>query len=147
MTRILCTAPIVLMLVLAASGDQAISGAQAGHAHDKHFSDCAKACAECTNSCASCYHHCAGLVSAGKKDHTKSMILCNDCAEVCGTAAKLVSRQSPFSRLICEACAKTCDDCGAACAKFSEDKHMTDCAKACKDCATACREMIKHVPH
>jgi hypothetical protein len=116
-----------------------------GHAHAKTFAKCAKSCADCMNSCASCYHHCLGLVKAGKKDHAKTLVLCNDCAEVCGTAAKLTSSHSPFATVVCEACTKTCDDCGAACAKFTGDKHMTDCAKACKDCATACREMIKHL--
>ena len=117
----------------------------AQHEHGGAFTACAKACADCMNSCASCYQHCLHLVSAGEKDHGKTAVLCNDCAEVCSTAAKLASRQSPLSTVVCEACAKACDECGTACAKFPQDKHMSDCAKACQDCAAACREMIKHL--
>ena len=116
-----------------------------GHAHEEHFAKCAKACADCTNACSSCHHHCASLVTTGKQDHVKTMNLCNDCAEFCGAAAKLSARHGPLAALICEACAKACDQCGAACEKFTDDKHMADCAKACKDCAVACREMVKHL--
>src|SRR5579864_2434000 len=100
--------PVLLALAVAVSGP---TGTRAGDKHHEHgmvFVTCAKACADCSNSCASCYQHCAGLVSAGKKDHVKTMILCNDCAEVCSTAARLTSRQSPFSAIVCETCAKTC---------------------------------------
>jgi hypothetical protein len=45
---------------------------------------------------------------------------------------------------ICEACAKACDDCGIACEKHPDDKHMQECGKACRACAKACRDMIKH---
>ena len=144
--RIAWTSLALVVLMIAGSDNRTMLAGEKARGHDQVFAACAKACADCTNSCASCYHRCLNLLSAGKKDHRKALILCNDCAEVCSTAAKLTSRHSPFSAVICEACAKTCDECRAACAKFSQDKHMTDCAKACEDCATACREMIKHLP-
>jgi hypothetical protein len=134
----------VLVLVLLTASQSLAFSAQGKHEHGKAFAACAKACAECMNSCASCYHHCANLVSEGNKDHTKTMTLCNDCGEICATAAKLTSRHSPFAEAICIACAKACDDCGAACAQFPQDEHMADCAKACRQCAAACREMISH---
>jgi len=146
MKRIGWTLLAAVVLMIAGAGNRNVPAGEKPRGHDPVFDACAKACAHCTNSCASCYHHCLVLLSAGKKDHRKALVLCNDCAEVCATAAKLTSRHSPFSAVICEACAKTCDDCGAACTKFSEDKHMTDCAKSCQDCAAACREMIKHLP-
>jgi hypothetical protein len=116
-----------------------------GHAHAEHFAKCAKACADCMNACSACHQHCAGLVTTGKQDHARTMNLCNDCAEFCGAAAKVSGRHGPLSVLLCEACAKACDECGAACAKFPDEKHMADCAKACKDCAAACREMVKQI--
>ncbi len=125
MKRIVWTLFPVMALTLAAAGDNAAAGDK-GHEHGQAFAACAKACADCSNSCASCYHHCVGLLAAGKKEHARTMILCNDCAEVCSTAAKLSARQSPFSAMVCETCAKTCDECGAACAKFSDDRHMSD---------------------
>jgi hypothetical protein len=145
MKRITWAVVLVLVFALGDCGSKGCFAGEKPHDHGMAFNACAKACADCTISCASCYHHCVGLVSEGKKDHAKTMILCNDCAEVCSTAAKLTSRHSPFSALVCETCAKACDECGAACTKFYDDKHMTDCAKSCRDCATACREMVKHV--
>jgi hypothetical protein len=135
-----------LVVVLVLIWSQRVTLAEEkSHEHDKDFASCAKACSDCTTSCSDCYRHCLGLVIAGEKDHSKTLILCNDCAEICATAGKLTARQSPLSATVCEACAKACDECGAACAKFPQDKHMSDCAKTCHDCAAACREMIKHI--
>jgi hypothetical protein len=145
MKRIGWTSLAVVALVFAASADRAMPATDESGGKENVFAACAKACAECTNSCASCYHHCLHLVSAGKSDHKKALVLCNDCSEVCSTAAKLTSRQSPLSATVCDGCAKACDECKSACEKFSQDQHMTDCAKACQDCAAACREMIKHL--
>jgi len=140
MKRIAWTSCAIAALVLGGLGrGNPMRAGDEPSGHDKVFDVCAKACAECTNSCASCYHHCVALVTEGKRDHSKSLVLCNDCA------AKLTSRHSPLSAMVCDACAKACDECAAACEKFSDDKHMTDCAKTCRDCATACREMIKHL--
>jgi hypothetical protein len=111
------------------------------------FMDCAKACAICQNQCESCFNHCAHLVADGKKEHVRSMRSCNDCGEICATAAKLSARQGPMVGLICDSCAKACDQCGAECEKFPSDDHMKACAKACRDCAAACREMLKHIGH
>jgi len=105
---------------------------------------CAKACADCANECESCFQHCVERVAAGAKRHTKTLRLCVDCGELCTTAAKLVSRQSPLRDLTCGACAKGCDVCAAACAKFP-DEHMKACARSCRDCANACRAMVKEL--
>ncbi len=121
--------------------------ADEGHKDHEQFDKCAKACADCQLHCDSCFHHCVGLVAKGDKDHVKTMHNCVDCAEVCSTAARLVSRHSALSSPACEACAKCCDLCAEGCEKFRDDKHMAACAKSCRDCAKACREMIKHLAH
>ena len=121
--------------------------AQDPHAHDDHFSACAKACGECQLHCDACFHHCATLLAAGKKEHEKTMHACVDCAECCKLAATLSARNSPFAKAACECCAKCNDECATACEKFPDDKHMAMCAKSCRDCAKACREMIKHMTH
>src|SRR5262249_49510832 len=116
------------------------------HPHEMH-EKCAKACFDCARECNSCHHHCMHLVSDGKKDHAKTMNLCNDCGTICAAAGQVAGRAGPLSVTLCEACAKACDTCGEACEKFPDDKHMATCAKACRDCAKACREMIKHAQH
>jgi hypothetical protein len=116
------------------------------HQHGE-LDKCAKACADCMNSCTSCFHHCAHQLADGKKEHAVTMQTCNDCAEICAAAAKIVGRHGPLSGPVCDACARSCDTCAAACEKFASDEHMKACAKACRDCARACREMLKHVGH
>jgi hypothetical protein len=116
-------------------------------AQHEHNSKCAKACADCALQCASCAAHCTHLVLDGKKDHAKTMRLCNDCAAICSVSGVITGRHGPLAVTLCESCAKACDTCGKACDEFKDDKHMADCAKACRDCAKACREMIEHSKH
>jgi len=118
--------------------------ARADHEHAEHFKKCAKACADCQVECDACHKHCMTLLRDGKTQHAKTAQTCVDCADFCKLAASLSARQSPYANNACESCAKVCDDCGAACAKFPDDKHMAACAKACRDCAKSCREMLKH---
>jgi len=114
--------------------------------HHAHFMKCAKVCADCAVECDSCYHHCADIVSTSpKKEHTKSMKLCTDCAEACRLAATLAGRHSQFAVGACDFCARCCDECASACEAVPTDKHMAECAKACRDCAKVCREMVKMV--
>lgn len=116
-----------------------------GDHHGSHFDSCAKACAHCQLECHSCYHHCEDLVSAGHKEHVKTMKLCADCGDICAVAATIVARHGALSAVVCHACATACDECGTACSQFADDEHMKKCAAECKACAAACREMLKHV--
>jgi hypothetical protein len=104
---------------------------------------CLKECARCARECESCLTHCTELVAAGKKEHVQTLRTCNDCGDLCALAAKLIARDGAFMNVMCTACAKACDGCGAECAKFPNDDHMSRCAQACKDCAKACRDMVK----
>jgi hypothetical protein len=116
------------------------------HKHDEHDHDghvCAKACSACQRECDSCATHCGQKLLAGKADHIKSMLTCQDCADVCATAARIVSRGGPFSVLLCEACAAACSKCAAQCEKFPDDEHMQKCAKQCLACREACLEMTR----
>jgi hypothetical protein len=117
------------------------------HKHSEIVDNCAKACVDCLRECESCARHCAGLVAEGKKDHMTTLGTCADCGDICGTAAKIVSRRGPLMVTVCDGCAKMCDQCGEQCEKFPTDEHMKACAKSCRDCAKACREMIKHAAH
>jgi Domain of Unknown Function (DUF326) len=126
-----------------ASRSRAAGAQKEEHSHAAHFDACAKACADCMRSCESCAHHCAQMIADGKKEHMTTLGTCVDCAEICATAAKIVSHQGPMVFTICEACAKACDDCAVACEKFPTDDHMKECAKACRDCAKACKEMLR----
>lgn len=63
-----------------------------------------------------------------------------DCAEMCWTAAALMSRGSQFAEELCRLCADVCDACAAECEKH-EHNHCKQCAKSCRKCAEECRKM------
>ena len=117
---------------------------QAPHHHaTPEMAACLKECARCARECESCLTHCTELVAGGKKEHVQTLRTCNDCGDLCALAAKLIARDGAFMNVTCTACAAACDGCGAECAKFPTDDHMSRCAQACKDCAKACRAMVK----
>src|SRR5690348_1797686 len=75
-------------------------------AHDEILRKCADACNACQRECDSCALHCAHMLVNGKKQHMITLQTCQDCADVCAAAARVVSRHGPFSHILCEACAQ-----------------------------------------
>jgi hypothetical protein len=117
-----------------------------GHAeHGGAFAKCAEACSDCQRECDSCAHHCATRVADGEKHHMSSLQTCLDCADFCGAASRITSREGVFASLICESCAEACARCGKECEKHAGDKTMARCAEECRKCENACREMLKEV--
>jgi hypothetical protein len=111
----------------------------------KMFRVCAQACSDCQRECDSCSTHCAHQLLAGNKDHMKTLMTCQDCADFCVAAAQIVARGGPFAGLICGACADACGRCGKECEKFAKDEHMKRCTEECRKCEKACRDMVKHI--
>ena len=70
------------------------------------------------------------------------MQLMEDCADICQTTARIVTRRSPRHADIATACASVCDLCAASCEKFIGDPHMKACANQCYLCASACRQVV-----
>lgn len=116
-------------------------------AHNAIFRKCADACNDCQRECDSCSLHCAHMLIDGKKQHMTTLQTCQDCADACAAAARIVSRHGPFSHIVCEACAQACDKCAAECEKFKSDEHMARCAEECRKCLKNCRDMIAHQGH
>src|SRR5262245_45293303 len=113
-----------------------------GHG-DRSLDTCADACGKCLRECEACSGHCAGLLAGGRKEHAGVLRLCQDCADLCTAALRLVSRRGPLLEAICETCARACDLCAASCEKFPGDRSLAACAGACRTCAAACREMLR----
>ncbi|MGH8131595.1 MAG: four-helix bundle copper-binding protein [Steroidobacteraceae bacterium] len=104
---------------------------------------CIEACNDCAVACDHCATACLG------EENVKALARCIaldiDCAEVCRTAAALMSRGSEFSAEFCELCAKVCDACAEECERHDMD-HCRACAEACRRCAEECRRMAKARP-
>jgi hypothetical protein len=128
---------VVGLILLLTAGAAAIAAPDAAM-----YAKCAKACKECTQSCKECNAHCAGMVKSGMKEHTKSLQLSADCADICALAAKLCDRKGPLAPSICEACEKACDVCRTECHKYPTMKPMAACDRACDACAKVCKEMM-----
>jgi hypothetical protein len=126
-------------LTAVASASEA-SAAQGG-ADDLH-DRCAKNCAETMVACNRGFHHCYRQVAEGKQEHAKTMRLCVDCADICGTAAALVARLSPLMLHTCKAAADCCEGLLAQCEKLN-DPEMKNVVEACGSCAKSCREMVE----
>ena len=76
-----------------------------GHKHDESLEECAEACNECQRECDACAQHCAMLLGAGKKEHMATLQSCQDCADICTAAARIVARGGAYMKIICMACA------------------------------------------
>jgi hypothetical protein len=111
-------------------------------ANDDLHDRCAKNCAETMVACNRGFHHCYRQVAEGKKEHAKTMRLCVDCADICGTAAALVARMSPLMAHTCKAAADCCEGLLAQCEKLN-DPEMKSVVEACGACAKSCREMVQ----
>jgi len=113
-----------------------------GH-HTEQQQECAETCARCMHECEDGFHHCLRQARrSGKVEYARAAHLCIDCAEVCGTAAKLVASGSHLLVHICAACAEACDDCLAVCEPL-KDPEMKLVLESLRKCAQSCRGMVK----
>src|SRR5436309_11477708 len=82
---------------LTAGGKAEAGGKKKVEIPAKAFDHCAKACGMCAGECERCSHHCLKMILAGKKDHEKTLRSCDDCAELCVAAGRIMARRGPFS--------------------------------------------------
>jgi hypothetical protein len=110
---------------------------------------CIEACAECERACAACADACLGAPDPGPL--RKCIRLNLDCADICNTSARVLTRQFhaslKFIRVQIEACALVAAACGAECLANAEThRHCRFCADACKRCEEACRKALRALP-
>jgi hypothetical protein len=70
-----------------------------------------------------------------------------DCADVCATTARVLSRHTGYdaniSRTLLEEFAMACQSCGDECSRHAEmHEHCRICAEACRSCEQGCRELL-----
>ena len=95
-------------------------------------------------SCAAICDRCA--IACFARDDPLTMARCiglvMDCAQLCRSAAMMMSRGSEFVDAVCEACAEVCAACASECAGH-DVKHCHLCAEACARCARMCRAVAR----
>jgi len=100
--------------------------------------DCANTCTQCADSCLS------------EQDVTalaKCIRLDLDCADVCATVSRVVSRQTEYdanvTRPLLAACMSVCRSCADECERHGEHMaHCRICAEVCRRCEQACSELL-----
>jgi hypothetical protein len=107
--------------------------------------ECIEACFGCAQSCTACADAC--LAEDMVAELRQCIRLNLDCADICGTTGRLLSRQTQTNRDLLmvqvEACLQACRRCGDECQKHAEmHEHCRVCMKACKRCEAACNALI-----
>jgi Domain of Unknown Function (DUF326) len=108
--------------------------------------ECIEACYDCAQSCTACADACLG------EEDPKSLARCIridlDCADVCDTTGRILSRQTAFesemARSVVGACAEACRLCAEECEQHaSHHEHCRVCAEACRSCEEACQAVLQ----
>ena len=99
---------------------------------------CSQACTACADACLSEY---------AVADLTKCIRTNLDCADICDTTARVLSRHTGYdaniSRSLLEACATACLACASECAMHADVyDHCRICSDACSQCEIACRQLL-----
>ncbi|MEV0267906.1 MAG: four-helix bundle copper-binding protein [Hamadaea sp.] len=99
---------------------------------------CSEACTACADACLS-----EPMVAELAKCIRTNL----DCADICATTARVLSRHTGYdaniSRTLLEACAMACQSCAAECELHADmHEHCRICAQVCRDCENACRQLL-----
>ncbi len=102
----------------------------------------------CSETCTACADAC--LSEPMVMELAKCIRTNLDCADICATTARVLSRHTGYdaniSRTLLEACAIACKACGDECALHADmHEHCRICAEACRACEQACRDMLAAV--
>ena len=108
---------------------------------------CIEACYDCAQACTACADAC--LSEDKVKELAKCIRLDADCADVCETTGRVLSRQTEYdanlTRSVLQACAQACKSCGDECDRHAEMgmEHCGVCAQACRRCEQACNQLLE----
>jgi hypothetical protein len=102
---------------------------------------CAQACTACADACLA-EQDVASLRRCIRDDL--------DCADVCTTASRVLSRQTAFdarvTRAVVQECIQACNTCADACGEHRDHHpHCATCEDACRACEAACKALLPHL--
>jgi hypothetical protein len=116
-----------------------------GHVERETLARCIEECFACAQSCTSCADAC--LSEEGVAELRKCIRLNLDCADICETTGRVLTRQTeydaPTSRAQLESCREACRTCAEECERHAEThEHCRVCAEECRRCEAACTELM-----
>ena len=103
------------------------------------------ACFSCAATCTACADAC---LSEDMVEHRRKCIRTNlDCADICDTTGRVLSRHTGYdaniTRAVLQACVQVCRSCADECESHAGmHEHCRICAEACRACEQACRELL-----
>lgn len=102
----------------------------------------------CSQTCTACADAC--LSEDMVAELTKCIRTNLDCADICATTARVLSRHTGYdaniTRAQLEACVQACKSCGDECEQHAGmHEHCRVCAEACRACEQACRELLSSI--
>jgi hypothetical protein len=108
------------------------------------LASCLSACSECAEACSTCADACLEELQA---ELVECIRLNLDCADVCDTTAKLLTRQTSrgvrVARKMLETCVLATRVCAVECeAHASRHEHCRVCAEVCRRCERLCQELL-----
>lgn len=110
------------------------------HKMSAEMQACIKECLECHRICVETVAHCLAL--GGRHAAPEHVTALLDCADICGTSADFMLRESRHHGSTCGVCAAVCDACARSCGEMAQsDDLMRRCAEVCHRCADSCRQM------
>lgn len=103
---------------------------------------------ECAQTCTACADACLAEDMVAELRYCIRTNL--DCADICDTTARMVSRQTqPNMELLrtqVQACALACKTCGDECERHaSMHEHCRVCAESCRRCEQACNQLLSAI--
>ena len=106
---------------------------------------CIDTCLECAQACTTCAD--ADLGEQTVADLVKCARLNLDCADVCETTARVLSRQTgadlDLTRAVVEACAQACKVSGNECERHARmHQHCRVCEEVCRRCQQRCEDVL-----
>jgi hypothetical protein len=109
------------------------------------LASCIEACQECAQACTACADACLGEESV--QQLTTCVRTNLDCADVCSTTGRVLSRHTGYdanlTRAVLQACVVACRSCGDECDRHAgHHEHCRICADACRQCEQACQQLL-----
>ena len=106
---------------------------------------CIEACFDCDQACTTCADAC--LHDEAVADLRRCIRMNLDCADVCATLGRALSRASnpdgTLIRSLVQACIDACKACGDECRRYARlHEHCEHCADACATGERACRTVL-----
>lgn len=103
------------------------------------------ACLRCLQSCTTCAN--ADLAEPDVAEMRTCIARCSNCADVCETTARVLSRpaesEADVVQLLLQTCVRTCTHCAEECARHAHHhRHCAICEQVCRACVEACGALL-----